>query len=959
MAYSSCSPRVMAASVPVGLCAAALALPQCALAQDTAGTSNDDETAIEEIIVTGTRIKRRDFSSISPLTTIDPTVIEYSGRPTLEDTVNRMPQVIPDFGRTSNSPGDGTARVNLRGLGAGRTLVLVNGRRLAPSGVGTAVDVNNIPQALVERVEIITGGATAVYGSDAVAGVVNFLLRDDFDGLSVDGSFGITGEGDAETRDLNVAFGHNLANGRGNVVVYAGILEREELFAAEREFTSVALEDDWQGNLVPSGSFRVPEMMLFAPVDVGNGPIFPIFEPDGTFREFIDPEDRYNFAPINYLQVPLSRASAGVMADYAFSDAIGAYVELGYAGNESETNLAEVPAGGVLTINLDNPLLASETRQMLADNFNVAPNLATFPYGRRMSEVGPRIIEHERDYWRSVIGIRGDLDGDWEYDAWFTLTDADEKQFFLNDVSRSRLAQGLLVDPATGQCIDTSGGCVPVNPFGAGNISPEAAEFIRISNVQNTTGREQTLASIFVTGPLTDLWAGPVDAAVGMEWRRDQGDFAADEVLFQGDTLGFRGESSISGTEEVWELYGEAVVPLAESTAWFDYVGIELGARYSDYKLAGGHWTYKLGGEWAIPGGLRLRTMRQRSVRAPNLAELFERQFTELAFVVSPDSPDPCSASADPAGNGNADKCVLQGLSPNDIGVFEAPELVFGEFLSGGNPALQPETAETFTLGAVLNLDTLPNWSLSIDYFKLEVEDTIGGIDARTICFDPLNTGNLFCENIERDTTGNISRVINLTSNRGLLETSGIDTQIRFAAELPQRLSLSASGAALELNSIWTHTLKFKQQENPVTQVLECAGRFGWPCYDGEVFDGGQTFAENRVTTFLNYASGAWSMNFAWRWIEGTDNAAPLSPFFQLTPNAVLAVPDVGNKSYVDLGLGYSFGKRLTARLNINNLFDTDPPQMADAVLQINTDSSTYDVFGRSYFVSFTAVLGQ
>jgi iron complex outermembrane receptor protein len=958
MTYSGWPLQVLAPVITAGLWGATVS-PRFAFAQHDTPEHVGNEPAVEEIVVTGTRIKRRDFTSISPLATIDPTVIEYSGRPTLEETLNRMPQVIPDFGRTSNSPGDGTARVNLRGLGAGRTLVLVNGRRLAPSGVGTAVDVNNIPQVLVERVEIITGGATAVYGSDAVAGVVNFLLREDFDGLSVDGSFGITGEGDAETRDLDVAYGHNLANGRGNVVVYAGVLEREELFAAEREFTSVALEDDWEGNLFPSGSFRVPEMVLFAPVDVGSGPIFPIFEPDGTFREFIDPDDRYNFAPINYLQVPLSRVSAAVMADYRFSDAAEAYVELSYAGNESETNLAEVPAGGPLTINLDNPLLAPETRQMLADNFTVGPNLAAFPYGRRMSEVGPRIVEHDRDYWRSVVGVRGDLGSTWEYDAWLTFTDADEKQYFVNDVSRSRLAQGVLVDPATGQCIDTSGACAPVNPFGAGNISPEAAEFIRVSDVQNTTERRQTLASVFVTGPLADLWAGPVDAAFGMEWRRDKGDFTADEILFEGDTLGFRGESSISGTEEVWELYGEAVVPLAAKSAWAEYLGIEIGARYSDYKLAGGIWTYKLGGEWALPGGLRLRTMGQRSVRAPNLAELFEQQFTEPNFVVSPGSPDPCSASADPAGNGNADKCILQGLSPDDIGVFEAPELVFGEFLRGGNPALQPETAETFTLGAVLNLNALPNWSFSIDYFALEVEDTIGGIDARSICFDPANTDDFFCENIERDASGNISRVINLTSNRGLLETSGVDTQIRFAADLPRRLSVSESGALLELHSIWTHTLEFKQQENPVTQVLECAGRFGRPCYDGQIFDGGATIAENRVTTFANYSSGAWSLHATWRWIQGTDNAAPLRLDFQLTPDAVLAVPDVGNKSYVDLGFGYAFGERFTARFNVNNLFDTAPPQMADAVLQINTDSSTYDVFGRSYFLSFTAVLGQ
>ena len=943
-------------------CGAALSvaltlLPPTAYAQDD--PTNAAERQIEEVVVTGTRIKRRDFSSISPLTTIDPTDIAYSGRPTLEELLNTMPQVIPDFGRTSNNPGDGTARVNLRGLGAERTLVLVNGRRLAPSGVGSAVDVNNLPQALVERVEIITGGATAVYGSDAIAGVVNFIIRDDFEGLSVDGSFGITEEGDAETRDLNVAFGHNFSNERGNVTVYAGVLEREELFASDREFTRVALADDGQGNLIPRGSFCTPELVIFEQVDVGNGPIFPIFEPDGTFRAFEDPDDRYNFAPVNYLQVPVTRLSGGVIADFRFSDAAEAYVEIGYSNNESKTNTAAVPAGGALTINLDNPLLTPETRQMLADNFTVAPNLATFSYGRRMSEVGLRIEVYDRDYWRTVVGVRGDLSGEWEYDAWLTFTDASEKKFFENDVSRSRLAQGVLVDPTTGQCIDTSDGCVPVNVFGAGNISPEAADFIRISDVQNTTERKQTLASLFATGPLAELWAGPVDAAIGLEWRRDQGDFVADDVLFLGDTLGFRGESSISGAEEVLELYGEALIPLAADTPWADYLGVEIGARYSDYKLAGGHWTYKLGGEWAPPGSLRLRAMHQRSVRAPSVAELFEQQFVEPDFVVRESNPDPCSATADPVGNGNVEKCILQGLSPNEIGVFQAPDLVFGDFLRGGNLALRPEKADTFTVGAVLSLDSLPKWSFAADYFAFDVEDTIGEIDARSICFDPRNTENLFCENIRRDATGNISREINLTSNRGLLETSGIDTQIRFASSLPRGLSISESGADLELNTIWTHTLKVKQQENPVTQVLECAGRFGWPCYDGELFDGGQTFAENRLTTYANYGSGAWSLHLTWRWIEGTDNAEPLSLDFQLTPDAVLAVPDVGDQSYVDLGLGYSFGEWLTARLNINNLFDSGPPQMADAVLQNNTDSGTYDVFGRSYLLSFSANMGR
>ncbi len=852
-----------AASVAVcGLCFT-VNVAQPAMAQ-TASADPADSEAIEEIVVTGSRIQRKDYVSVSPLATIDSMNIEYSGNPTLEETLNWMPQVMPDYGRATNNGGDGSARVNLRGLGAGRTLVLVNGRRLAPSGVGTAVDINNIPQVLVDRVEIITGGATAVYGSDAIAGVVNFLLRDDFDGFSLDASFGTTEQGDSDVRDLNVAFGHNFASGRGNVVLYAGALERDATFAGEREFSSEALEDDWQGSLVPGGSFRAPELVIFAPVDAGNGPIFPIFEADGTFREFLDPEDRYNFAPINYLQTPLTRLSAGILADYQVSDALDFYVELGYANNESELNLAEVPAGGALTVNIDNPFLAPSSRQMLADNFTSGPNLATFPYGRRISEVGPRIKNNDRDYWRSVLGVRGDLGSDWRYDAWFTWTDADETESYINDVSRSRFAQGVLVDPVTGQCVDTSGGCVPVNPFGAGNISSEAAAYLRVSDVQNKTTREQLLASAYASGPLAELWAGTIDVAIGMEWRKDEGDFTADDVLFTGDTLGFRGQSSISGTEEVWELYAEAIFPLVAEKAWADYLGIEVGARYSDYKLAGAHDTYKLGAEWALPIGLRFRVMGQRSVRAPNIAEQFEEQFTELGFIVSPNNPDPCSASADPVGSGNADKCVLQGLPPDTIGVFEAPELVFGEAVLGGNPSLQPETGETLTAGVVLELNALPNWSFAVDYFDLQVEDTIGPIDSRSICFDALNTDNRFCENIERDATGNMSRITNLTSNRGQLRTRGVDTQLHYVAELPGALSISASGADLDLSLFWTHTLEFTQQENPATSVLECAGRFGEPCHNGE-FQEGQTFAENRVTAYANYTSGDWRLHLAWR----------------------------------------------------------------------------------------------
>ena len=283
------------------------------LAQDDRSNAGDE--AVDEIVVTGSRLPRRDYSAPSPIATIDEEMLGFSGQATLEESLNKMPQVAPDFGRTSNNPGNGTSTINLRGLGAERTLVLLNGRRVAASGTGSAIDVNNLPQALVERVEIITGGATTVYGADAVAGVVNFMTRDDFDGFSVDTSAYVTEKGDSNIYDINAVWGHNFASGRGNIAVYGGYYDREETFASQREFTEQALVDYWDGTVGPGGSSTVPEGIVNAPRhDFGDGvPQRITFDSNGNPRPFDPAVDSYNYAPANYLQVPLQRSTVGAM----------------------------------------------------------------------------------------------------------------------------------------------------------------------------------------------------------------------------------------------------------------------------------------------------------------------------------------------------------------------------------------------------------------------------------------------------------------------------------------------------------------------------------------------------------------------------------------------------------------------------------------------------------------------
>lgn len=906
---------------------------------------------IEEIVVTGSRIKRRDFISASPLSTLDREDIAFSGQSTLEVALNQMPQVSPSFGRASNNPGTGTSHVDLRGMGASRTLTLLNGRRLGGTYTGNAVDLNNIPQFLVERVEVITGGTSAVYGSDAIAGVVNFITKENFSGFGVEATMSMAEPGDAEAYDFNVAYGQDFADGRGNFMVFANYYDRKPLFAGDREFTSVPYFDDWEGNLVESGSSLVPEGVIFWPyADLGNGPVELTFNADGTPREYDWGNDRYNYAPVNYLQVPLTRHSLGLFGHFDFSDELQAYLELNVSRNEPKLNLAAVPAQLAVGINLDSPVLTSEARQVFTDYYSCEENLACVILGKRLLEVGPRYSSSEADFARVVAGVRGDIWDDWSFDAWIVYADQSYENLLLNAASRSRLQQGLLVDPATGECYDPSGGCVSLNLFGEGNLSQEGADFIRVPPLHNTSDRTDKMVSVLITGSPMNTWAGPVDAAFGVEWRDADANYIPDSSIDLNDTLAWDPGVGVDGSDEVIEAYAEAIIPLAQDATWARYLGLEVGGRYSDYEHADGFWTYKAGAEWRPVDSVRLRTMQQHSVRAPTIDDLFYEQWVYTWTI----DYDPCTASAEPIENGNLEKCILQGLPEDQVGVFEATERYPVDFIDGGNQNLKPETGDTWTAGVVLTPSFLSSLTVSVDYFEMKLEDTIGWIDSMLICFDAVNTGNEFCQNIARDETGNVANVTDLTSNRGILETTGVDTQFDYRAELPDFFSMGGYAADIAINLYWTHLLSYKVQENIVTQIRDCAGYYGWPCWSADESD---TFSHNRVTTNVHYSAGPLSTHLTWRWIEGSNNAAPLASADYGVPDPILAVPSVGDEQYVDLGLSYEFSDAFVVRFGISNLLDNDPPQMADQQWSNNTDTGIYDVFGRSYYLTVSTHL--
>lgn len=445
---------------------------------------------------------------------------------------------------------------------------------------------------------------------------------------------------------------------------------------------------------------------------------------------------------------------------------------------------------------------------------------------------------------------------------------------------------------------------------------------------------------------------GPVDMAFGGEWRSDKANFKADDALFTFDTLGYRGDSPVVGTESVYEIYGEAIVPLAIDQPWARQLSLEIGGRYSSYQHAGGSWTYKAGGEWQPFDGLRLRAMFQRSVRAPNIEELFSEQFSEDgSFVGNDGGNDPCSASNNPVANGNTEKCIIQGLAANQVGIFEATPFWDTEFVRGGNPNLEPEKANTFTVGAVFTPMQLPGFNLTIDYYSMKLSGSIGGLNVAQICFDSANTGNLFCDRLTRDVSGNVAQIISITENKAFQKTRGIDTAFSYQTDLPEGLALFDNAAQIGIKFVWTHMISNATRENAVATEMDCAGRYG---YFGFIC-GSVTLPKDKTLTTLHYSSGPFQARLTWQYIGRTKSVAPeLAELFFIQITA-LAVTHIEPEHYLDLNFGYEISHDISVNFGIQNLTDNKPQIAPGSGRSTNSDPSLYDIFGRSFSVTISA----
>jgi len=975
---------------------------------------SDASPPVEEvIIVTGTRIVAPNRKSASPVETVRAEDFTMTGVPNVEQTLNLLPQLSPSLTNTSNNPGTGAATLDLRGLGSVRTLILVNGRRWIANDAGQIpeIDVNTIPAALIDRVDIVTGGASAVYGSDAVTGVINFVLKKRLDGLHLEARQNLTEKGDALVSSADLSFGTGLLGGRGNLLASVGWLRQEPVFQGARDFSRFTAADacvikntrDKFGLSTPAGNFEclgdneewglirfgsgtIPQSRLnsaaFIPTGLGTALRRvggPRFAPGGNIVPFFPPTDSYNFAPVNYLQVPLQRISGNVLASLALSKTVEPYVELSYVRTRSPQQLAPAPASigsgsdsvFPALINLDNPFLSATARQILdisygrdsagrrgfigtpATGFLINPAYAGDADGlvspgrfsSRLTGLGPRQIVNQRDAYRGLMGARGEISKRWSYDFYYSHSYVAHDTEFFNSASARRLQQALLVRrDSSGQivCIDPSNGCVPINIFGQQDISPAAADFLRIDPVEQTRVKEQ-VAEIAIKGDLFELPAGTLQAVLGATWRRTSYNFQPDNSFEEGDTLGFLASTGAAGSTRVFEIFGEALVPILEGKRFAQDLSAEFGLRYSDYDSVGGVWTWKMMANWTPVRQVRFRAGLQQAIRAPNARELYEESTANFDFTI-----DPCAPI-----NGFVLTPEANVACARNGGGGLGDDFYATIVRTGGSTNLSAESARTLTIGAVIQ--PIAGLTVTLDYYDINIRDAIGtfsggaGFVVAGCIFGGADPADPLCQAFRRDDDGFVSELNVPTANLARLRTRGIDWQVAYGLPLLSgRLQFNLSGTRLLASDV---------QVNPNIDPISCAGSFGSPC--GNTIQGTAT-PRWKLFNRASWTIGPATFSLRHRYFSSSKDARFVQneALNQPAPtNVPVHATKLQARHYLDAATTFDIADRFELTLGVNNLTNARPSLVGSAQVQANTDPSLYDVLGRRFFVAVKAKL--
>lgn len=891
---------------------------------------------IEEVLVTGSNIKRSGLETPTPLTLINNEDLKISSNTSIADTIFELPSAgIPGASQsTSNFQvfASGLSSVDLRNLGTVRTLVLVNGRRHVggDSENPNVVDLNSIPAEFIDSIEIITGGASAVYGSEAMAGVINLKTKKNYNGLTIDLQTGVSAEGDGEDSSISITGGRSFDDGRGQALFHFGYTELKEIASRDRSFSD---SDEFLGDFEAFSSFP-PQGGIFS----NDG--YTTIADDGTWtKPFVGAEDGFNRANSRLLQIPLERKDINFNIDYELAKNLNLFVESSVTQTSSHSNLEPTIIGQFitvgsqdLTIPSSNPFIPQEILDTWTDAGDPIPENLT--WRKRFTELGPRFAEQERDTLRLAFGLEGSF-ASWSWDAYYQWGQTTRNQTTTGNFNTLYFQQGLDAEadpdnPGAFRCREATAralGCVPIDVFGVGSISQQAVDYVAVDS-QDKSVIQQQVAAAKISGDLFNLTsAGAVKLAAGVEYRKEQLDTVVDALAASGLSSS-NASAPVSGSYDVSEVFVEVAVPLLAEMPAAAYLGVDAAYRIADYSTLGNHGSWKLGMEWAPISDLRFRATVAESVRAPNVAELFDPGGETFESFI-----DPC-INGGASGEGNTQQnCASLGI-PNDFNPGPSGGSAGG--IQAGNINLKEETANTTTIGFVYRPSWLENASFTMDYFDIEIEDAIELIDPQVKldqCYGAVDfPNNVFCDGIRRDGADLgflVKRLDFGLENIGLLTTSGYDFEFNYG--------FSALGGDFSLRTLITKTNEWERE------IL------GIQVSDYEE----PGFQEWKGSNRLTYATGPLSVSWSTRYIGSgvVDNEFTTEDW-----------PDNENLDaewYQDINARYTIETESVGSYaiygGVNNLTDNDPPYIPtpseNADTGTGTASGVYDVVGRFYYV--------
>jgi outer membrane receptor protein involved in Fe transport len=872
-----------------------------------------DEAPTAEIVVTGSQVSRAGFSSPTPITSLTPADLAKVGAPNIADALNQLPALKPSLtpsSATNLSVVAGGNYLDLRGLTYLRTLTLIDGKRYTPTTVTGAVNINLVPQALIGSADVVTGGASAAYGSDAVAGVVNLKLDNKLEGLR--GSFqgGITDHNDNRNYLGSAAFGKSFAEGRGKILIGAEIAQNSGIakmgdrawgrnrttinnpayVAGNGQPQSLLVNDGRVSNASYGGVINSPGLLKgiqFGP----NGTTLPFTYGSSVTATTMNGGDGVNGDADFVLSAPLKRWSAYGKASYDLTDSITAYASFGYG--RSSFNEPSITGNDQITIRSDNAYLPASIQSVMAAN-----NITSFVMGRSLNDYGRGGITQRVHTWQGSGGIRGRLGGSWTFDTSYSYGKTKTLTLFTGNRRTARWNQAVdaVVNPITGGTVcrstltDPTNGCVPINLFGVGSPSSQAINWITGVSRRNWDIGQQ-VADVVIRGEPISTWAGPVSLAAGGEWRRQTADVTSDPLSMQG-VFRVGNVQPFYGRVTVKEGFGEVVVPLAKDESWAKNIDLDLAGRVTDYSTSGTVETWKAGVNYAINDSIRLRATRSRDIRAPSLNELFAKGATLIYGITDP--------------------VLNQSYNVNGI--------------TSGNPNLKPEKGDTITAGVVFTPTFLPRFSLSVDYYHIKLKNTINTLTASSIVTRCYTDTPALCPLITR-VNGTITQVSLAPANFQRAVESGVDVEVAYR--------LPVGPGSLDLHGLVNYTGKLDLIDG--TNVTQYAGNTEQPSLDGI---GGTPHW--RANASASFTTDLYRLSLTGRYVGGGVITRTYSTLNGATVNGRL---------YFDISGEVTLFKTNNGKVSlfgvILNALDQDPP--ITGVSGYGTTRSLYDMIGRQY----------